>query len=287
MTEKETKTNLRHIHISAEKPRLALNLREVWEYRELIWLFTRRNFLVRYKQTILGPAWLVLNPLLSSLMYAFVFGEIAGIGTDGVPGLLFYLCSNAVWSFFSAAVRQNAGVFTANAAVFGKVYFPRLTMPVSNVLSAAIQFGVQRSLVLVFLLHFLIRGAVSPNWGGWLLIPAVLVQLGLLALGLGVLLSGLTAKYRDLAIAVDFGIQLWMFATPIAYPLSEIPAGWMGTAVRLNPVTMPVELLRWALLGRGSVEWLYYGIGWAVTVLMVLLGVLVFNRVEKTFLDTV
>ena len=283
----ENTTHPYHTHISAKRKWFELNLKEVWRYRDLIWLFTKRNFVVRYKQTILGPAWIFLNPLISSLMYAFVFGGIAGIGTEGVPQLLFYLCSNAIWIFFSTSLSQNATTFTTNAGVFGKVYFPRLTMPVSNVLSAVVQFGVQMSLVLMFLVYYLIRGDVSPNWGAWLLIPVVLVHLGMLALGCGIIISSLTTKYRDLAILVSFGISLWMYATPIVYPISEIPVGWMRTIVQCNPVTPPVELLRYAILGQGSVDWMYYGISWVVTFLVALLGVLVFNRVEKTFMDTV
>ena len=276
-----------HTHISARRSWLEMNLKEVWQYRDLIWLFTKRSFVVRYKQTILGPAWIFLNPLISSLMYAFVFGGIAGIGTDGVPQLLFYLCSNAVWIFFSTSLTQNATTFTSNAAVFGKVYFPRLTMPVSNVLSAVIQFGVQMTLVLMFLVYYLIMGEVSPNWMFWLMIPVALVHLGLLALGCGIIISSLTTKYRDLAILVTFGIQLWMYATPIVYPISEIPVALMQTAVQINPVTAPVELLRYAILGQGSVDWMFYGISWAVTILVAVLGVMIFNRVEKTFMDTV
>ena len=287
MSEKAIQSNQYHTHISAKRKWFELNLKEVWQYRDLIWLFTKRNFVVKYKQTILGPAWIFLNPLISSLMYAFVFGGIAGIGTDGVPQLLFYLCSNAIWIFFSTSLSQNATTFTANAGVFGKVYFPRLTMPVSNVLSAIVQFGVQMSLVLLFLGYYLIRGEVSPNWGAWLLIPVVLVHLGMLALGCGIIISSLTTKYRDLSILVGFGISLWMYATPIVYPISEIPAGWMKAIIQANPVTPPVELLRYAILGQGSVDWVYYGISWAVTILVALAGVLVFNRVEKTFMDTV
>lgn len=287
MSEKAITSTPYHTHITAKHRWLELNLKEVWYYRDLIWLFTKRNFVVKYKQTILGPAWIFLNPLISSLMYAFVFGGIAGIGTDGVPQLLFYLCSNAIWIFFSTSLTQNATTFTANANVFGKVYFPRLTMPISNVLSSIIQFGVQMVLVLLFLVYYLIRGEVSPNWGAWLLTPVVLVHLGLLALGCGIIISSLTTKYRDLAILVTFGIQLWMYATPIVYPISEIPAGWMQTIIQINPVTAPVELLRYAVLGQGTVDWLYYGISWIVTVAVAILGVMIFNRVEKTFMDTV
>lgn len=287
MSEKAITSTPYHTHITAKRRWLELNLKEVWHYRDLIWLFTKRNFVVKYKQTILGPAWIFLNPLISSLMYAFVFGGIAGIGTEGVPQLLFYLCSNAIWIFFSTSLTQNATTFTANANVFGKVYFPRLTMPISNVVSSIIQFGVQMILVLLFLVYYLVKGAVSPNWGAWLLIPVVLVHLGLLALGCGIIISSLTTKYRDLAILVTFGIQLWMYATPIVYPISEIPAGWMQTIIQINPVTAPVELLRYAVLGQGTVDWLYYGISWIVTVTVAILGVMIFNRVEKTFMDTV
>ena len=276
-----------HTHITSKHRLLDLNLKEVWQYRDLIWLFTKRNFVVRYKQTILGPAWIFLNPLISSLMYAFVFGGIADIGTDGVPQLLFYLCSNAIWIFFSTSLNQNATVFTTNAAVFGKVYFPRLTMPVSNVVSAIIQFGVQMSLVLMFLIYYLVRGDVNPNWGSWLLIPMILVHLGMLALGCGIIISSLTTRYRDLSILVGFGISLWMYATPIVYPISEIPMGWMRTVIQINPVTPPVELMRYAILGQGNVNWLYYGISWIVTILLMLAGILIFNKVEKTFMDTV
>ena len=163
-----------HTHISSHKKRFELNLKEVWRYRDLILLFTKRSFMLTYKQTILGPAWIVLNPLISSLIYAFIFGGIAGIGTDGVPTLLFYLCSNAIWIYFSTCVTQNATTFTGNAAVFGKVYFPRLATPISNVLSSAIQFGIQMILVMIFMVFYLIKGQVHPNWAAWALTSAAM-----------------------------------------------------------------------------------------------------------------
>jgi len=273
-------------YITAERKWLDLNLKEVWQYRDLILLFTKRSFVVTYKQTILGPAWIFLNPLISSIMYAFVFGGIAGIGTDGIPQLLFYLCGNAIWHFFSTSLTKNATAFTSNAAVFGKVYFPRLTIPVSNVLSSAIQFCVQMLLTLVFLAYYLLRGNVAPNWGWWLMIPVVLVHLGLLGLGCGIIISSLTTKYRDLAVLVSFGVQLWMYATPVIYPMSEV-GGLLKTVLMINPVTAPVELFRYAVLGVGSVNWLFYGISWVFTIAVVLLGIMIFNRVEKTFMDTV
>lgn len=287
MSDKTLTTKQYHTHITASHSWLDLNLREVWRYRDLIWLFTKRSFVVTYKQTILGPAWIFLNPLFSSIIYAFVFGGIAGIETDGVPQMLFYLCSNAIWIFFSTCLTKNAGTFTANANVFGKVYFPRLTMPISNVLSAGIQFGVQMLLVLCVLAYYVLTGGVEPNWWAWLLIPVELIHLGLLGLGFGIIISSLTTKYRDLSILVTFGVQLWMYATPIVYPMSGLGDGIMKTILMVNPVTAPVELLRYAILGQGTVAPEYMALSWAVTGLVAVLGIMIFNKVEKTFMDTV
>lgn len=280
-------SNQHHTHITSKHRVFDLNLREVWKYRDLILLFTKRSFVITYKQTILGPAWIFLNPLISSLVYAFVFGGIAGISTDGIPQMLFYLCSNAIWIFFSSGLTKNANVFTANSNVFGKVYFPRLTMPIANVLESVIQFGVQMILVLLFMAFYLIQGAVSPNWWAWLLIPVVLLHLGLLSLGCGIIISSLTTKYRDLSIVVTFGVQLWMYATPIVYPMSQLSGGFMETVLKINPVTAPVELFRYAVLGQGTISWFSYGLSWAFTVLVVFAGIMIFNHVEKTFMDTV
>ena len=287
MTQEKTETQQYHTHISSKHRWFDLNLKEVWRYRDLIVLFTRRSFVLTYKQTVLGPAWSFLNPLISSIIYAFVFGGIAGIGTDGVPQLLFYLCSNAIWIFFSSCVTKNAQTFTANAGVFGKVYFPRLTTPISNVLASIIQFGVQMILVMIFLAYYLAKGAVSPNWWAWLLIPVALVHLGLMGLGFGIIISSLTTKYRDLAILVNFGVQLWMYATPIVYPLSQLGDGLMKTILLINPVTAPVELIRYAVLGRGTIVPAYLALSWAITILVAVFGVMLFNHVEKTFMDTV
>lgn len=276
-----------HTHISSKHRLFDLNLKEVWQYRDLITLFTRRSFVLTYKQTILGPAWIFLNPLISSIIYAFVFGGIAGMGTDGVPKILFYLCSNAIWIFFSSCVTKNASTFTANANVFGKVYFPRLTIPVSNVLASTVQFGVQMLMVLAFLAFYVITGQVHPRWEAWLLIPVVLVHLGLLGLGCGIIISSLTTKYRDLAILVTFGVQLWMYATPIVYPLSQLGDGLMKTILLINPVTAPVEVFRYAVLGQGTIMPQYLALSWVITIAVVVVGVMIFNKVEKTFMDTV
>ena len=276
-----------HIHISSKHDLLDLRLKEVWRYRDLIGLFTKRNFTVSYKQTVLGPAWLFLNPLISSVIYAFVFGGIAGIGTDGVPALLFYMCGNAIWTYFAGCVTKNASTFTANAGVFGKVYFPRLTVPISNVLSSVIQFGIQMLMVVALLVYHVIRGEVMPNWGLLVTVPFVLLHLGLLGLGFGIIISSMTTKYRDLSILVGFGMQLWMYLTPVVYPISQLGDGWIKTVLLINPVTAPIELLRRAILGQGVILPGYLLLSCGITAAVVFFGILIFNKVEKTFMDTV
>lgn len=285
--EKVQSTSKYHTHISSKNRWYELNLKEVWQYRDLITLFTKRTFALTYKQTVLGPAWIFINPLISSLIYAFVFGGIAGIGTDGIPTILFYLCSNAIWIFFSSCVTKNAQTFTANANVFGKVYFPRLTVPISNVLASVVQLGIQMLLVLAFMVYYLICGQVHPHWEAWPLIPVALLHLGVLGLGCGIIISSLTTKYRDLAILVTFGVQLWMYVTPIVYPLSQLGDGLMKTILMVNPVTAPVEVFRYAVLGQGSILPGYLVLSWAITIFVAVLGVMIFNKVEKTFMDTV
>ena len=284
----ENTTNMKHhTHISSKHRWMELNLQEVWRYRDLVYLFTKRSFVLLYKQTILGPAWVFLNPLISSFVYAFVFGGIAGIDTEGIPPMLFYLCSNAIWIYFSSCVVNNANAFTANANVFCNVYFPRLTVPISNVFSSVIQFGVQMLLVLACLIYYLIQGDVMPNWGAWLMIPVMLVHLGVLGLGCGIIISSLTTKYRDLAILVSFAVSLWMYITPIVYPMSQLGDGILKKILLLNPVTAPVEMLRYALLGQGSVMPGYLAMSAVVSIGVMIFGIMIFNKVEKTFMDTV
>lgn len=276
-----------HTHITSKHRWFDLNLKEVWQYKDLIWLFTKRSFALTYKQTVLGPAWIFLNPFLTSIIYTFVFGGIAGMSTDGVPQILFYLCSNAIWTFFSSSVTKNATTFTGNANVFGKVYFPRLTMPISNVLSSLIQFFVQMLLVAAFLVYYVITKEVTPNWSAMPLILLSLLELGIMGLGVGIIISSLTTKYRDLAILVTFGVQLWMYATPIVYPLSQLGDGKFRTMLELNPVTAPVEMFRYALLGHGSFDMNQVIISWIFTLVVIVTGIMIFNKVEKTFMDTV
>lgn len=276
-----------HTHITSNHKWFDLKLKEVWNYKDLIWLFTKRSFVIKYKQTVLGPAWLFISPILTSLIYTFVFGGIAGMSTDEVPQILFYLSGTAIWTFFSTIITTNATTFTANANVFGKVYFPRLTMPISNVLSSLIQFFIQMILVVICLIYFVVTGEVNPNWWAFFLIPLVLIHMGIMALGFGIIISSMTTKYRDLSILVGFGVSLWMYATPIVYPLSQLGDGLMKTVIMINPVTMPVEVFRYAILGQGTINYLYLAISVAFTVVVAVFGIMVFNKVERTFMDTV
>ena len=287
MEETNNNTIKYHTHITSKKKHFELNLKEVWQYRDLIWLFTKRSFQVTYKQTILGPAWIIINPIFTSIIYTFVFGTVAGLSTDGLPHILFYLCGTAGWTFFSTSITSNASTFTSNAGVFGKVYFPRLTVPISHVLSAAIRFGIQMILVFILLVYYVIRGEVHPHWEAWPLIVVILIHLGLLGMGLGIIISSMTTKYRDLSVLVGFGVHLLMYATPVVYPLSQLGNGILKKLMMINPVTSPMEMLRYAVLGKGTIVPLYVAISWAITFIVVVFGIMIFNRVEKTFMDTV
>lgn len=274
-------------HIRAKQNPLDLKLNEVWKYRDLIFLFTRRNFATLYKQTILGPLWLFVNPLMTAVMNMVVFGGIAKLGTDGVPQLLFYLSGTAIWSYFANCVTGNASTFTGNAGLFGKVYFPRLTVPLSVILSNCIRFGIQMVMVLAMLIYYAVSGTVQIHLMRWLLIPMILLQLGLMGMGVGILISSMTTKYRDLSVLLGFGVGLWMYATPVVYPLSELGEGTLRSLILLNPVTAPVELFRYALLGVGTVLPSGLAMSLAFTVVVLFTGIVVFNRVERTFMDTV
>lgn len=283
----EFSKNNYHQRITAQHNFFDLKLKEVWKYRDLIVLFTKRNFTVSYKQTVLGPAWLFISPIMSSLIYCFIFGGIAGMGTDGIPQILFYMSGNAIWQFFSTCLTNNASTFTANAAVFGKVYFPRLTTPISNVFSAIIRFGIQMIMVLVILTYYIFTGEVSPHWEAWLIIPLILIHLGLMGMGFGIIISSMTTKYRDLTVLVGFGVQLWMYITPVVYPLTQAKNNFLRTVLLINPVTTPIEVFRYAILGQGTIEPLYLAISVVFTILVAVFGIMVFNKVEKTFMDTV
>ncbi len=276
-----------HIHISSKHKWFDLKLKEVWRYRDLIWLFTKRSFTLSYKQTVLGPLWLVLNPFLSSVVYTFLFGGIIGMSTDGIPQMLFYLSTNSLWGYFAGCLSGNASTFTSNAGVFGKVYFPRLTTPISNVLASIIRFFIQLLMVFGFLIYFVITGEVSPNWYALVLLPFTLIHLGIMGMGFGIIISSFTTKYRDLTVFVGFGVTLWMYGTPVIYPLSQLSDGILKNIIIYNPVTPSIEIFRFALLGKGEILLLPLLISWIFTVIVAVFGIIVFNRVERTFMDTV
>lgn len=277
------------------KPRTGwfdIDLKELWQYRDLVVMFVKRSFATLYKQTILGPAWILINPLLTTVIFTVVFGNIAGLAESGVPSFLFYMAGNAIWSFFASCITGTANTFVTNAGLFGKVYFPRLTMPISQVVISFINLLIQMLMFFCFWVWFYFfgqeYGTVQMNL--WVLaLPAVLLMVMVMGLGVGIIVSSLTTKYRDLAIVVSFGVQLWMYATPVVYSMSEIAGNSPRLLVlmRLNPMTEPVQVFRYALLGCGEISpaWLLYS---AVVALVTLAaGVVLFSRVEKTFMDTV
>jgi lipopolysaccharide transport system permease protein len=263
-----------------------VNAAELWHYRDLIFMFVNRDFVAQYKQTILGPLWFLLQPLFSTVIFTVIFSRVAHIPTDTVPPFLFYMAGNVVWGYFSNCFSSTSTTFVSNAAIFGKVYFPRLVMPVSTVISRFIMFLIQFALFIAFYAYFLFKGApVRPN--AWmLLLPVLLLQMAIMGLGFGVLVSALTTKYRDLTFLVTFGVQLWMYATPIVYPLSQVPQKFR-LLMDLNPMTSVVEVFRYAFLGRGTIDAASIGLSWLVTLAVLVIGVVLFSRVEKTFMDTV
>ena len=262
------------------------DLKELVRYRDLIFLFVKRNFTAHYKQTILGPAWAIIQPFLTTVIFTVVFGNMAGLAPEGVPSFLFYLAGTVVWQYFSGCLTLTAGTFTSNAAILGKVYFPRLVMPVSTVLSQLISFAIQMVFFLCFWVYYLIiPSGVQPNVY-MLLFPLLVLQLAMLSLGCGIIISACTTKYRDLAMLVGFGTQLWMYATPVAYDISIIPEKWLSLYM-CNPVTPVIMTMRYAFLGVGSFDPHAYLTGWITTLVLLFFGVILFSRVEKTFMDTV
>jgi lipopolysaccharide transport system permease protein len=265
---------------------LDLRLRELWRYRDLVMMFVRRDFVANYKQTILGPVWFFLQPLLTTVTYILIFGRMAGLSTDGMPMLLFYLSGVTVWNYFSETLNKIATVFKDNAQMFGKVYFPRLTMPFSIVLSNLVRFGIQFLLFLIIWLFYYLNGyGIMPNLL-ILLTPVLVVLMGLLALGTGMIISALTTKYKDLIFLLTFGIQLLMFATPVIYPISSVSPDYRWI-IEANPMSSIVETFRYAFLGSGTFSWAQLGYSVGVCLLMLMLGTVIFNRVEKSFTDTV
>jgi len=272
--------------IRPQHPWCQFDLGELWKYRDLIQLFVRRDFVAQYKQTILGPLWFILQPLFTTLVFTIIFGKIAKIPTDGLPQFLFYFAGTICWGYFAECLNQTSQTFLANAGIFGKVYFPRLTVPISKVISYIFKFFIQFAMFLIFLVYYYWQGApVHPNLGV-LALPLIVIQMAFLGIGCGLIVSSLTTKYRDLGLVVSFGVQLWMFATPVVYPLSQIPEKYR-IYFALNPMTSVVEGFRAAFLGAGSLSAPYYLLGVLITLAICFVGIVLFNRIEKTFVDTI
>ena len=273
--------------IQPQRSLLDLRLGELWRYRDLVLLFVRRDFVSVYKQTVLGPLWYLIQPLLTTITFTVIFGNIASLPTDGLPQFLFYMSGTVVWSYFASCLTKTSDTFVSNANLFGKVYFPRLAVPVSILVSNLIAFVIQFVLFLIFVLYFILRGTlIQVNWLWIALSPVLILMMAGLGLGFGIIISSLTTKYRDLRFLVAFGVQLLMYATPVIYPVSFIPERFQWI-ILANPMTPIVEAFRYAFLGAGTVDvnHLLYSFGFMLVV--VVLGSIIFNRVEQTFMDTV
>lgn len=273
-------------HIKSKNGWFDINLRELYQYRDLVWLFFKRNYSTRYKQTILGPMWLIFNPLITVSLYAFIFGNLAGLSASGVPQFLFYLSGNALWAFFATCLTETSNTFTANAAIMGKVYFPRLVMPMSSVLTGMLDLLIQLAMLVVAIVGYTIAGQNFGIDASILLVPILVLQVGILGLGCGTIIASLTTKYRDLVILVGFGVQLWMYATPVVYTTGIIPQKYYAFYM-LNPMAPIIECFRSVILGIPTQAWQYWGISWIATIAVLFIGVVLFSKIEKTFMDTV
>lgn len=274
------------IEIKPKKKWLDVDLKGIWRYRDLYYMYVKRDIITVYKQTILGPLWFLIQPILTTIMYMFVFGGLAGISTDGVPQPLFYMSGILLWNYFNAAFMVSSNVFTANASVFGKVYFPRLVVPLSGITSNLIKFGIQLLLFIIIYLYYYIHGVnLSINWS-ILLFPLLILMIALHAMSWGLIISALTTKYRDLTQLVAFGIQLFMYLTPVIYPLSAAPEKYR-IFISLNPLTPIFETFKYSCMGSGSLDWLGLGYSFIVLMITLFLSIIIFNRVERNFMDTV
>ena len=270
-----------------------LHLKETFKYRDLIFLFVKRDFTALYKQTILGPAWAIIQPLLTTVVFTIIFGNLAGLTTADIPGnyvvpsFLFYMCGNICWSYFSTTLQTTSNTFLANSAIMGKVYYPRLVTPISTAFTNLITFVIQLIMLFGFWVFFLIAGGTSITVSPMLLfIPLVVIQMIILATGFGIIISSVTTKYRDLAMLVTFGLQLWQYASPIAYGAQLIPQKYFWLYM-LNPVTPIITTFRYAIFGFGYFNLAYYLIGWAISLAVFFIGLILFSRIERTFMDTI
>ena len=275
--------------IKPKEKLLQVDLKELWRYRDLCMLFVRRNITTQFKQTILGPLWYIIQPAMTVIMYMVVFGGIAKIPTDGLPQPLFYLSGICLWQYFNDCLTKTSSTFTSNAAIFGKVYFPRMVVPISTVLSNLLRFAIQFALFLVvYAIYqlFIIPGQIHTNWYA-LLLPLLVLMLAGLALGFGILFSSVTTKYRDMSLLLDFFVRLWMYATPVIYPLSTITNAKLRFVMSLNPLTGIVEAFKYGFLGEGQFSWGMLGYSFGFMVVLLAVGIVIFNRVQRTFMDTV
>ena len=274
--------------IKPKEKLLSVDFKEIWRYRDLMMLFVKRNIITQYKQTVLGPLWFLIQPLMTTVMYMVVFGGIAKISTDGLPQPLFYLAGISFWQYFADCLNKTSNTFVSNAGIFGKVYFPRLVTPLSDVISNLLRFGIQFGLFLAVYAYYAIFTDVQihTNWYA-LMLPILVMMLAGLALGFGILFSSMTTKYRDLQLLLSFFVSLWMYATPVIYPLSTITNPTLRLVMQLNPLTGIVEFFQYGMLGVGVHEWWMLGYSFAFMVILMAIGIVVFNKVQKSFMDTV
>ena len=273
--------------ISPKTNILDLRLREVWRYRDLLWLFVKRDFIAQYKQTVLGPLWHILQPLFTTIIFLLIFGRIANIPTDGVEPVLFYMSGISVWNYFASCLTNTSNTFVSNAAIFGKVYFPRLILPLSIVVSNIIKLGIQLGLLSILIIWFASHGTPFQPTLKILLVPILIVIMAGMSLGLGIIISSLTTKYRDLSILLVFGVQIGLYITPIAYPLSFVNNKKYGLIIEYNPLTPIVECFRYLIFGKGTFTFQSLGYSFVFTLVVLFMGIIIFNKVEKSFMDTV
>lgn len=285
MKEKQTNTNEWDTVIESEHSLFDINFKELWHYRDLLVLFVKRDFVTVYKQTILGPLWFFIQPLLTTITFTIIFGNVAQLSTDGAPKLIFYMAGITLWNYFSNCLTTVSGVFNANAGIFGKVYFPRLIMPLTIVISNLMKFGVQFLLFIGFVVYYTMINKITPN--SWILLtPIIILLMAIISMGIGLILSSMTTKYKDLNQLIGFGIQLFMYATPVIYPSSSVPKNFKWV-LDWNPLVGLFDYMRFAYMGKGTFNMYDLLYPTVFSILILMLGIVVFNKTQKTFMDTV
>ncbi|MBC7863636.1 MAG: ABC transporter permease [Bacteroidia bacterium] len=275
------------LDVKPQSKGIDLNMKELWRYKDLLFLLVKRDFVSVYKQTILGPFWFFVQPIITSLTFTIIFGRIAGLGSDGIPSMLFYLSGLTLWTYFSDCLNKTSGTFISNASIFGKVYFPRLIIPLSVLISNLIKLAIQLVLFLVVWVYYLItQDVVHPHYELIIVFPLLVIIMALMGMGIGILISSLTTKYRDLTFLVGFGVQLIMYLSPIIYPMSKVE-GKFKLLIMANPITHVIEAFKYIFLGTGSLNWLYLGYSFLFMLVILFIGVFSFGKVEKNFMDTV